>query len=508
MHNVHTHHASLDTQTFVMNKSLARLLSPLGNSIQKRLFRSKSSESLDEVSDSTMAAISTPVQKSPVSHQSPSTESSPCSKSTSTSICSKQPGKKKKKSKSKSQTKLCVPGCKHKGKDSCDDMVQCHICQMWAHFECIGEKEADIIGLWSCSECRNIAKGINKLISKMSTMESNLAVVQENNASLSRLFNEKNKLADELRDENTALREQIAGLREELTCLSSVSTQSGQIDLLCAEIAQLKELVVSRTCSCGLSKHRDPAETEDRVILLGCDLNDVGPVMTSDGRRVEVHTASIQDMPEAIDKVSAANKPSEIMIVSGLLPHGSEDEKDTMKDHIDTMVSKVASLKCKATISGILPARAEKAREVSASLNLHVSAKCKDAKIAFVDNDRNFLFRDGSPDPATLSSDLKRLSVCGTRRVLTNLSLTVAPDSSRKHSATNGLARRPPRQRQAPGKSDPVRVSDSSHQTYRHTTGQCNICGESNHVTKKCRHSQKVLCRTCGERGHKSKHHY
>ena len=125
--------------------------------------------------------------------------------------------------------------------------------------------------------------------------------------------------------------------------------------------------------------------------------------------------------------------------VSSLLPYGSEDEIGTMKDHIDTMASKVASLMSKATISCILPASSEKAREVYSSLNLHMSATCKDVKLAFVDNDRNLMFRDGTTDTATLSKDLKRLSACGTRRILTNLSLTVAPDSSRKH---NGLARR------------------------------------------------------------------
>ncbi len=132
--------------------------------------------------------------------------------------------------------------------------------------------------------------------------------------------------------------------------------------------------------------------------------------------------------------------------VSSLLPCGSEDEKGTMKDHIDTMASKVASLKCKATVSGIFPASSEKAREVSSSLNLQMSANCKDVKLAFVDNVRNFMSHDGTTDTATLSTDFKRLSACGTRRILTNLSLTVAPDSSRKHNTTNGLTRRPSRQ--------------------------------------------------------------
>ncbi len=90
--------------------------------------------------------------------------------------------------------------------------------------------------------------------------------------------------------------------------------------------------------------------------------------MTSDGKSVVI---------SRICRKSAAIKPPELMIVSGLLPHGSEDENDTMKDHIDAIVSKVASLKCKATISSISPASSEKARQLYASLNLHMSAKCK-----------------------------------------------------------------------------------------------------------------------------------
>ena len=41
----------------------------------------------------------------------------------------------------------------------------------------------------------------------------------------------------------------------------------------------------------------------------------------------------------------------------------------------------------------------------------------------------------------------------------------------------------------------------------RHSMGQCAKCGETNHVTARCRHRDKVQCRVCGSRGHKEKHH-
>ena len=44
--------------------------------------------------------------------------------------------------------------------------------------------------------------------------------------------------------------------------------------------------------------------------------------------------------------------------------------------------------------------------------------------------------------------------------------------------------------------------------TARHSMGQCAQCGETNHVTARCRHRDKVQCRVCGNRGHKEKHHH
>ena len=41
----------------------------------------------------------------------------------------------------------------------------------------------------------------------------------------------------------------------------------------------------------------------------------------------------------------------------------------------------------------------------------------------------------------------------------------------------------------------------------RHTDDQCAKCGETNHVTARCKHAEHVQCRRCGKLGHKDKHH-
>ena len=52
----------------------------------------------------------------------------------------------------KTKTTVCVPQYKHKGKET-DSMVQCHLCQLWVHCECVGERPETIIGVWSCHVC-------------------------------------------------------------------------------------------------------------------------------------------------------------------------------------------------------------------------------------------------------------------------------------------------------------------------------------------------------------------
>ena len=50
-------------------------------------------------------------------------------------------------------------------------------------------------------------------------------------------------------------------------------------------------------------------------------------------------------------------------------------------------------------------------------------------------------------------------------------------------------------------------VSRRRSTQYRRTPEQCVKCGETNHVTARCKHAGHVQCRQCGQLGHKEKHH-
>ena len=52
----------------------------------------------------------------------------------------------RKASKAKSDGLYCVPTCILNGGES-DSMVQCHMCQMWVHPECVGEIDKEIVSI-------------------------------------------------------------------------------------------------------------------------------------------------------------------------------------------------------------------------------------------------------------------------------------------------------------------------------------------------------------------------
>ena len=58
-----------------------------------------------------------------------------------------------------------------------ESMIQCHICQLWAHVLCIGEGENDIVGMWCCRNCRKLPEATEMLRNKIDTLQCDMAVI-------------------------------------------------------------------------------------------------------------------------------------------------------------------------------------------------------------------------------------------------------------------------------------------------------------------------------------------
>ena len=56
-------------------------------------------------------------------------------------------------------------------------MVQCHLCQIWAHFKCIDEKESDIIGIWSYNSCRKLPETTIQLCEKIDELNRTVNIL-------------------------------------------------------------------------------------------------------------------------------------------------------------------------------------------------------------------------------------------------------------------------------------------------------------------------------------------
>ena len=110
---------------------------------------------------------------------------------------------------------LCVTSCKHKHKSSKKSMIQCHLCQIWCHYDCIGEKEKDIIGIWCCITCRQLSRTIQSMHVSMANLDTTVQLLQENNARLVEHINAQILETKRLRDENDALKEQVQRFRSD-----------------------------------------------------------------------------------------------------------------------------------------------------------------------------------------------------------------------------------------------------------------------------------------------------
>ena len=94
----------------------------------------------------------------------------------------------------------CVPDCK-KGRVQSDNMVQCHTCQTWAHYECIDEGEDDIVGIWTCNTCRKMPTMVMQLIDMVAKLRDSMSEMRNANVQLVGILAEQQSELHRLRED-------------------------------------------------------------------------------------------------------------------------------------------------------------------------------------------------------------------------------------------------------------------------------------------------------------------
>ena len=160
-------------------------------------------------------------------------------------------------------------------------------------------------------------------------------------------------------------------------------------------------------------------------------------------------------------------------------------------------------------MSSVLPSKRRANPDRRADVNMKLKEACNDLDVQFVDNDANFTFRNGAADVAAFQRDGLHLSQSGVGRLLLNLSLPEQPPKiyKRQYQQHRHVSYATNHDRLTNANVAPDSKWTMVKRRTRQSMGKCTNCGETNHVTATCRHSNKVLCRQCGERGHKEKHH-
>ena len=256
-------------------------------------------------------------------------------------------------------------------------------------------------------------------------------------------------------------------------------------------------------------------------------LRDVHADKTNDGNLIKIRRlsgASFDEIGAMIDDAATEDHLKQIIILAGT--HEMTEDVPTEKIQVDfkALLRKAQAVTSEITVSSVLPVNKGDGVYLGRLIEVHDQLKstCDEMDVKFVDNDTNFTFRNGTVDFTTLNRDGIHLSQSGTGRLMTNLSLP-KPQRQNTHDRPTREAVQATRgasttsdwtvvgRRSVPHplgrRSVPTPIGRRSVPNLRHTPGQCRECGETNHVTATCRHTQKVVCRKCGKSGHKDKHH-
>ena len=212
-----------------------------------------------------------------------------------------------------------------------------------------------------------------------------------------------------------------------------------------------------------------------------------------------------------------------VVIVGGTREvHNETTTLDEINDGFIRMIDTAKTAANTVYVCSVRPTSANKNDERRERANEMIRATCEVKNAKFINNDLNFTYRDGSCDEAAFVKDGIHLSTHGLSKLLSNISLS---ERQQTPTARPGKNRPPNRQGSPPKRTTrdtrgnvphAAGLLQARHVGQRaatmaepawHIVGQCRKCGETNHVTKKCRHDVAVTCFTCGQKGHKNTHH-
>ena len=257
----------------------------------------------------------------------------------------------------------CFPDCKS-GRAQSECMVQCHACQTWAHYECIGEGEDDIVGIWTCNACRKMPTMVMELIGKVANLQESVSEMRDTN----------DHLVGMLIDQQSELHR----LREDFNERLPVDTANTHAETTIDSPPKPTTLLVGNSL-----------------------LRNVQHPVANDGSDVSVQSKSGATMADLTDMLEKHTDEVNVVIVGGTREvHNETTTLDNINDEFSRMIDTAKTAANTVYVCSVLPTSVNKNDERRERANEMIRATCEVKKAKFINNDLNFTYRDGSSDEA------------------------------------------------------------------------------------------------------------
>ena len=356
------------------------------------------------------------------------------------------------------------------------DMIQCSVCAVWFHTECVDIKKDTPVGVWPCLACRQIPTKISDIAAALGSMDQLFTSV--------RTISEQLVASERARQDDRIM---IIALR--------------------SEIITLKEKVANLTWR----TFRQPNQPSSLLIDSSL-IRDVSSATLVDTEVVCLPGGKLAGIEKKISELSSGYDT--ITVVAG----GNDCDTSPSTPApmvIDAFASVIDAAKAKAstvTVSSVCPRlkTADTTNTIDA-VNAGLVTLCAEKDVIFADSTPSFTLGDGSVNDGYLHRDGVHLTHAAVNRLAKNLRLKKRHDASDVCSGE----RKPQHQNPHPPTA-PSHGGDAEWTTVRHrgrqarqvsgaTRASCYFCGEEGHTMDNCRHGRPIECNTCHRPGHKSK---
>ena len=300
----------------------------------------------------------------------------------------------------------CLYGRKEKKNSKKLDMTQCFLCYRLFHDDCVAPNKKDIPGGWPCHECRTLTAQVKQL---------QVCV--------------------------TALMTSVESIKNDLTkSLENSATLIEKCNAFTVENATLKQAVTELTAEVQRQDFKRDAQNDEETDTEDDDedVQQLGSVLfgdsiirslasTDDDLKINcISGAKVSDIRKSIRQINPKKqKFKDMYIVCGTNDVATKKPIDKIGKDFENLIVRAKERSESVHIASITPRNDDDAHKAKLEkMNELLVNICRTAEVNFIDNDKNFRYRDGSIDESLLlAGDKLHLSSNGTKKLLSNLGL-------------------------------------------------------------------------------------